>query len=334
MKVIPAQMTNLIAATNGRIDVIRNSVLRKPATVAVQEEKLSDHSVCITCNYIFQDKVHQWSSKIDAICHPFRDDSIFPANKKKFLFSESDFCDSSVSPTNLKKQHQYYDFVYFTIDSLQGIECKGLYLLELIDLAATMAGMRGLVIDYGPPVQKIPVENKQSPEFVLKNVRKYSRQLKSLKWKHGLLSNQGVCDIMKSCGFVLFPNTKDASPRLITEAIIRDVPSLVNQNIYGGWKYINDQTGVFFDAPHISFLFNENWKDIRNKYAEQLSGKMKKMRDFNRSSISKNFYEQFGFENSAKKLASIINEISGTSYEYVCYKEFWPILTETVKAKE
>ena len=43
----------------------------------------------------------------------------------------------------------------------------------------------------------------------------------------------------------LFPE-KDASPRVLTEALCMDIPALTNKNILGGWKYINESTGEFF----------------------------------------------------------------------------------------
>ena len=43
-----------------------------------------------------------------------------------------------------------------------------------------------------------------------------------------------------------FPNVLDASPRVITEALSVDVPVLVNEQILGGWKYVNEATGAFF----------------------------------------------------------------------------------------
>ena len=38
----------------------------------------------------------------------------------------------------------------------------------------------------------------------------------------------------------------DASPRVSTQALIHDVPLLMNRHISGGWKYMNDRTGEFF----------------------------------------------------------------------------------------
>jgi GR25 family glycosyltransferase involved in LPS biosynthesis len=39
----------------------------------------------------------------------------------------------------------------------------------------------------------------------------------------------------------------DASPRILTEALALDVPVLVNKDIVGGWKYVTQETGMFFD---------------------------------------------------------------------------------------
>lgn len=47
--------------------------------------------------------------------------------------------------------------------------------------------------------------------------------------------------------FLFVPNTLDASPRLLTEALCLNVPVVVNRTILGGWKYINRFTGTFFD---------------------------------------------------------------------------------------
>tara|TARA_A100001015_G_C14801306_1_gene637065 strand:- start:393 stop:839 length:447 start_codon:yes stop_codon:yes gene_type:complete len=45
---------------------------------------------------------------------------------------------------------------------------------------------------------------------------------------------------------LLVPNTADASPRVITEALSCGCKILVNRNILGGWKYVTNQTGEFF----------------------------------------------------------------------------------------
>lgn len=329
MYVTPSSVAKLIAYQDGKIFEIANRVLRKPLSVIDQNRKLKQGSVLITCNYIFRDRPHPFSRNVRAICHPFRDGTIFPADRKVVLFSESDFCDALVSPANRVNIYQQYDFVYFTINSMQGIDCKGLYMLSAIDKAASIAGMKGLVINYGPPVQKVKVINKRTPEFLLKRIRKSVGSLKSLTWRNQLLSNQEVCDVMKASKFVLFPNTRDASPRLIPEALIRGVPVLVNEHIYGGWKYVNNATGLFFEGFHLKDCFRSDFGGIHDKVANDLAVKFKEMHQINPEMVASTFYRDYGFKNSAKRFASIINEISRTSYEYVCYKEFSKALKKT-----
>ena len=46
------------------------------------------------------------------------------------------------------------------------------------------------------------------------------------------------------------PNVEDASPRVLTQALCKNVPILVNRHIAGGWKYVNNRTGAFFSDEH------------------------------------------------------------------------------------
>jgi hypothetical protein len=80
----------------------------------------------------------------------------------------------------------------------------------------------------------------------------------------GLLIGRKDCDIPKNCDatgwvnyldmlkmynkakFILIPNQADASPRVLTECLATNLACLVNENILGGWKYVNDKTGEFF----------------------------------------------------------------------------------------
>lgn len=55
---------------------------------------------------------------------------------------------------------------------------------------------------------------------------------------------------MRESRFLFLPNIYDASPRVIAECLIKDVPVLMNQSIICGFKYINKQTGEFFIDEH------------------------------------------------------------------------------------
>lgn len=61
--------------------------------------------------------------------------------------------------------------------------------------------------------------------------------------------NKGLrrqCNV--ACRVLFAPNVHDASPRVLAEALSLDVPILVNRHIVGGWKYVNSETGAFFDS--------------------------------------------------------------------------------------
>lgn len=53
-------------------------------------------------------------------------------------------------------------------------------------------------------------------------------------------------DYMRQSKFLFLPQIYDASPRVAMEAMSLNVPLLMNKNIVGGWKYINEHTGEFF----------------------------------------------------------------------------------------
>ena len=62
------------------------------------------------------------------------------------------------------------------------------------------------------------------------------------------------------------PNISDASPRVITEAMVYNVPVLVNTKIIGGWKYIQKNTGEFFDGSPEHF-YTQFMKMRTKKYS-------------------------------------------------------------------
>jgi hypothetical protein len=51
---------------------------------------------------------------------------------------------------------------------------------------------------------------------------------------------------LKESKFLFVPNVYDASPRVIAEAIIKDIPVLMNRHIVCGSKYIHPESGEFF----------------------------------------------------------------------------------------
>lgn len=61
------------------------------------------------------------------------------------------------------------------------------------------------------------------------------------------LPYRAFLDKIESSRILLMASELDASPRVITEALCLDTRVMVNARILGGWKYVNEETGAFFD---------------------------------------------------------------------------------------
>ena len=96
---------------------------------------------------------------------------------------------------------------------------------------------------------------------------------------------------------------------------------MVNQNVLGGWKYVNDVNGILYDGPFTIEELNDN----KNYYCEKLREALINMnrREDDPKSIKKDFLSKYGFVNTSKRMASIINDIEGhKKYKYVAYTDF------------
>merc|ERR1711920_383290 len=62
--------------------------------------------------------------------------------------------------------------------------------------------------------------------------------------------------------FLFLPQVHDASPRVATQALALDTPLLMNRNIIGGWKYVTEKTGEFFND--LSDIRESAQKILRN----------------------------------------------------------------------
>jgi hypothetical protein len=95
-------------------------------------------------------------------------------------------------------------------------------------------------------------------------------------------------DKLRESRCLFIPNIYDASPRTVAEALIKDVPVLMNMNIVCGSKYINYETGEFFTDEHDIRLSLKTLLDKKDKisprkwWKENHSKKQagKKFRDF------------------------------------------------------
>ena len=93
------------------------------------------------------------------------------------------------------------------------------------------------------------------------------------------------------CKFVFVPNQRDASPRVITEAMSADCAVLINKNILGGWKYAVDETGELFNDEN-------DIEEALNKFIPKLNKGEYKARQY--------IIHNYGPVNSGKRLKEFL----------------------------
>ena len=178
--------------------------------------------------------------------HCFRNpDTCIPKNFPKALISESDFSryEGYKYNPNAKKE---YDFIYICLKDGEGTnikisdkdknKCEDGWQSEnrnwelgkkCIKIMCEKYNMKGLLIGR---------ENCELPS-----------KCHTLMDTTGFLKYNEFIKQYEKCRFIFVPNILDASPRVLTEALCFNLPCLVNYNILGGWKYVNDKTGMFFN---------------------------------------------------------------------------------------
>jgi len=105
------------------------------------------------------------------------------------------------------------------------------------------------------------------------------------------VSYEEALDYFRQSKFLFIPQVYDASPRVVTQAMALDVPVLMNRNIVGGWKYINDKTGEFFN----------DLSDFKESYAHVLA-------NGNDYEPRRYVIENYGTETSGEKLFRFVKE--------------------------
>lgn len=233
-------------------------------------------------------------------CHPFRDPiGKLPKDTPRILMPESDFMDP-MFVCYKKSPEIKYDYFYFTINSPAGIQHKGLF--QFIEILPTLCQhkLKGLIIVYFPNagvIKRFNINLTSHQKNILRRCDKY------LKFHWGLLSQDQVGHAMTSCRFGLFPNTVDNSPRLISEALIRNIPVLVNEQIHGGWHYIDKSTGCLFDKNNL----NDSLGFMMN----------------NQFNAREYFIQNYGFEKSSKRLCDFLSNIFGyTEYTHMYFYDY------------
>jgi glycosyltransferase involved in cell wall biosynthesis len=208
--------------------------------------------------------------------HCFRNPEDFDINIKNTLLSESDFVEINKKYNTKKK----YDYFYVCQDSSNQMKSKNFKLFLQSLEVLNQKNLTGVVIGLSP---------KNFKPSIVHNITFFP-----------FLTQDNLFSIISKCRFGYFPNEKDASPRCLTESLCLNVPVLVNDQIYGGWKYVNNNTGAFF---------KNNLLDLKQKIDYIMNEKF---------SCSEYYYSEFGPKNSNKKLLSFIRSLdSNFQYDYI-----------------
>lgn len=278
-KVTSSRITQLSGIVNNKIVTIpilvvrKNCIRRKSSheSKLVQSGKIEVLGV-VSHPTLCRSKTFKY---ISAWCHPFRDDSMFKV--PSLLLSESDFVDTAYikyGNSTTKK----WDYFYFTMGGIKNGRRKGFNLFMECLPELEKHGLRGILVNYS-----------RDPLYFSSSVYKNTfRKCRNLKYVHRKLKPESVAEVMVSSRFGLFPNDQDCSPLLLSECLVRNIPVLINENILGGWKYINDNTGLFFNKDNIS-------EKITNILSREFSP-------------AKYFSDHYGFERTSKKLAEFGSE--------------------------
>ena len=245
-----------------------------PAIVSNPHDVLHDPTIDAWTKYNYYELTEGW-------CHCFREPDKYITDPiiKKALISESDFAPFEVHKPDSSVEKEY-DFIYICLkdndkceEGWQSYNRNWELAQKCLDVMCKKHKLRGLLI--GRINCKVPDSCHQMME--LTDFLDYSKFIK----------------MYNKSKFIFVPNNSDASPRVLTEAMCFDLPILVNHNIVGGWKYVDDESGMSF----------KDERDLETKldgFIEKVNKKQYHSR--------KHFVENYGYLNAGKKLLDFVVE--------------------------
>lgn len=204
-------------------------------------------------------------------------------NKPQCQISQSDFTEFEQGTNNVSKK---YDYLYVCLsgeeeDCETGWQAQNRNwklakpCIEYMD----SLGLKGLIVGR----KGCEINDLKNTEFT------------------GFLSYHTFQDKMKQCSFLFLPNILDASPRVITECLVKNIPVLMNEDILGGWKYIHDDTGMFF---------KNNVHDFKQKLPLFLN------RLENNSFRPLEYYKKhYGIQNTGKRLKKFLEHNTWITFD-------------------
>jgi hypothetical protein len=227
----------------------------------------------------YDDKYHvknkdNYIKMCKAWCHCFKEPKkIFPDSTPLALISESDFVNLN-KLKSAKKNKKKYDFIYICLDGnmkWQEYIHRWHFAIRAIEIMCNKYNLKGLLVGRKNSSRLPNIKNKDLLEMT------------------ELLKKEDFIKKMKQCKFLFECAGSSASPRVITESMALDLPVLLNKNIIGGWKYINNKTGETF----------VNINDFEEKLNLLLN-------NYNNYEPRKYLENNFGIEKSGKKLLKFL----------------------------
>lgn len=185
---------------------------------------ISEDKYHLTDDFNYVGNIKNW-----LCCFRNASDFGFTNQNKLSNQSESDFYD--VDETTADKK---YDFIYICnkdsdacdINGWNAINRNYRLALSCFPIMINEMGLKGLIVGR----VKCGLEEKYGDMIETTDFLPY----------HELQTK------MRQSRFLFVPNVLDASPRVVSECLIKGVPVLMNKNILCGYKYINSETGAFF----------------------------------------------------------------------------------------
>ena len=245
--------------------------------VSFPKECLNKHGYCHdNKNNMINDK--HIEDYVLGWCHCFKEpEKYIRGNRPRILISESDF---NAENLEMGKEKIKYDFICV---QPKDDKCerkwhsfnKNWPLAEkCIKVLVDELNLKGIIV--GREDCPINVINKKNIETT------------------GSLKYDDCINKIRQSRFMLLPNFEDASPRVLSESLVLNKPILVNDNILGGWKYVNDKTGIFFNGNNIKEQCKKLLNNIeRNQYTP---------REY--------YINNYGIENTGKQLKDFLEKIN------------------------
>jgi hypothetical protein len=165
--------------------------------------------------------------------HVVHDPQYYFGNKPRMLLSGSDFqleVSEKSLPLGSTLNFKDYDVVYVNrgYHKYYDIAKNWTLGLKTLELLAKHTDLRLMYIG-----------GHKLPTHLQKRITSYPR-----------LTQENFIPTLSRCRLMYVPSIVDASPRILTQALSANVGLVMNKGIIGGWKYINDDTGAFFEGFH------------------------------------------------------------------------------------